>query len=89
MRTWPIRQVVVLIEARGYGTVDDILPDMPGVTRQQAIRALINAARDGRISCDGRTFAKGRRGTVPAMYRAIVRTMGRPVNSVWELGARS
>jgi hypothetical protein len=90
MKTWPIREVVALIEERGSGTVDDLMPELEGVTRGQAIRALINAARAGRIACDGRKFQRGRRGTVPATYRVIIPPVHqRPANSVWEWGARA
>lgn len=82
-------RAAAVIEERGHGTVDDILPELEGMTRKQAIRALINAARHGLLTCDGRTFAIGRRGTVPAIYRPAVKTYGRPVSSVWELGARA
>ena len=87
-----------LIIERGFGTVDDILPSMPGYTRDQVFRALQAAAARGLIECDGRRLPEGGpkkkshratgrpRGSKPATYRAK-RTARRPVRSVFELAA--
>lgn len=78
------REVAELIQARGFGTVDDILPDL-NCTRDQALRALKAALDRGLIDSDGWT-GPSYGGSKPSTYRAK-RTTVRPVSSVFELGA--
>lgn len=80
------KAVAALIEELGSGTVDDILADMPGHTRQQVISALQRAAWAGLITCDG-PAARVRRGSKPGTYRAKppAVTPTRAVRSVFEL----
>lgn len=86
-----IRLVTELIDERGSGTVDDLMPEIDGYTRQQVLNALQNAAAIGLITCDGRRPPqKGSRLAKPGTYRTkkTEPTMRRrPVSSVWQLGA--
>jgi hypothetical protein len=65
--------VTSLIRVRGYegGTVDHLMPLLPGFTRKQVIAALQNARWSGYLECDGRGPRKGRtaRGSDPGTYR--------------------
>ncbi|MBA3773856.1 MAG: hypothetical protein H0X13_15600 [Ramlibacter sp.] len=76
------RQAATLIAQRGSGTVDAILPEMQGYSRDQVLRALKAAAERGLITCDGNKQTPGVHGGTPATYRAIVR---RPAaSSIWQ-----
>ena len=83
------RQAAALIEERRSGTVDDILPDMDGLTRKQALKALDNAVYNKLIVCDGvrppRRKGEGR-GSKPAIYRAKPKEeyQGPRFGSVWQ-----
>lgn len=82
-----IQLVTALIEELGCGTVEDLMPEMDGYTRQQVIKALGNAAYAGLIRCDGYAGSRrgpGASGARPSTYRAIVKTHARPVASVWQ-----
>ena len=79
------RQAAALIEELGAGTVDDILPDMGGLTRKQVLRALCNAATLDLIECDGKKQRAGVHGGVPCTYRAKKAPVQRPrAASVWQ-----
>jgi hypothetical protein len=78
-----------LIRERGHGTVDDILPEMDGYSRDQVIKALNNATQYGLISCDGRGPRRkgagiGKSTTQPATFRAAERQYTR-ISSVFDL----
>lgn len=79
------REVIDELERRGSGTVDDILPALPGYSRLQVRSALQWAHYTGQILCDGQRPKKGlagRGGSLPATYRAKPR---RIVSSVFDL----
>lgn len=78
-------EVVRLIERRGSATVDDILPDMEGYTRDQVWAALRWATYTRKIACDGGSRKVGgsrKGGSLPATYRAVKKPI---VASVWDL----
>lgn len=84
-----IQIVSALVEERGTATADQILPDCDGFTRTQVINALQNAAHLGLIRCAKRLGPSAGRSTRLGIYEPIERSYGRPVSSVWELGARA
>lgn len=82
-----IQEVAELIDERGSGTVDDILPELE-MTRKQAIKALQNARLYKLIACDGRAPRAGQThlGSKPATYRTLKVEKYRPrISSVWDL----
>lgn len=87
------KQAVAVINRLGHGTVDDVLRQMPGYTRDQLRRALKHAAYIGLISTDGwcpqPRGSSARRGSLPATYRAIKKTQSRPAASVWQFAEQS
>jgi hypothetical protein len=84
--------VTQMVLARGRATVDDLMPELPGVTRTQAIKALQNARRKKLVSSTGQHFG-GRQGALPTTYTAYVEpepvaeVVRKRVNSVWGLAA--
>ena len=87
--------VIGLIEEAPGSTVDDLLPDCEGHTRQQVLAAVHWLANTGRLRCErqgGRGIRLG--GSNPGRYfpvaKAIEETGRRPVIScVWDLGGRT
>jgi hypothetical protein len=82
-----IQEVTMLIEERGSGTVDDILPECDGATRAQVAKALSNAVRYGHLTSDGASKRGGAGGSAPAVFRPVKKpepTYTRRVASVWE-----
>lgn len=77
-------EAAALVKQRGAANVDDLMPDMPGYTRSQVLRALKTALDAGLIDSDGWT-GPSHGGSKPATYRAIKKTSNPRVASVWEL----
>lgn len=79
--------VSALVEEMGHATVDDLMPEMEGYTRQQVLSALSNAVQTDLLECDGpgpRRGIGGGRGSLPATYRPKRATeQRRPASSVW------
>lgn len=59
-------KVEKLVRELGAATVDDLMPQFPGYTRKQIIKALQNCRKDGRLTSNGRQT--GSHGNLPATY---------------------
>lgn len=83
-----VHHVTALIEEAGTGTVDTIMKDCPGHTREQVIRALGNARSTGLLHTVGYAGRPGR-GKM-AIYAPAPKEAPPPrprVASVWEWAA--
>lgn len=88
------RQAAALVNTLGCVTVDDLMPHMPGHTREQVRRAL-KAAKDAGLIDGERPESKPRphrrtgqpKGAKPTVYRPVVERVYRRVSSVFELAA--
>ena len=63
-----IQAVTALIEEAGQGTVDTLLPDLPGYTRKQVMSALQNAQSNRLIHLIGKAGAAAGRANQLATY---------------------
>jgi hypothetical protein len=94
-------RVLEQLAAIQHGTVDDILPTLPGVERTQVTRALSRLQQSGLVRCDGyrrsRTIGGGRGGSLPGIYyltgeykprpTVVQKLVPQPPASVFHLGA--
>lgn len=80
------REAAAIIDDLGAGTVDNVLPRMPGYTRTQVFRALKTAAYMGLIDTDGWTGPK-HGGSTPTTYRRKKAHPRPRVSTVFDLAA--
>lgn len=85
--------LVDLIQERGQATVDDLMPEIEGYSRQQVLDALKNAAYRKRLDCITGRRGAGRKGGLPGIYKLAEEEVARRappvlprINSVWQLG---
>lgn len=71
------------------GTVDDVMPLLPGEDRKRVLSALHRATDQKRITCQIRRGATGRQGgALPSLYQVVEpppRPVWQPRSSVWDL----
>lgn len=89
--------VLGLIEDNEGSNVDDLLPHLPGYTRKQVMAALQNLSFARRVKCVRQGVQGKHMGAKPGRYwladpiekPQAAKPQMRPVNSVFELGARA
>lgn len=83
--------VIALIEEAQCATVDDLMPEIEGYTRQQVMTCINNAVSLGRLTRIRRGGPiSGAGGSLPGIYGpAAQKARPLPPNSVWQLGAQA